>query len=126
MKTTLEAYYTKQPEAIRECLLALKAIVLRLDARITHVRKFQIPFFYLGNRKLAFLWVNRKKLLFGFVTDKSVLPQQEGTRKRNHFETIEINPDEDIPQEYIVARLQALITLYDECDGGMCQTAYPL
>lgn len=68
--TASEYYYEKQETATRECLLALKAIILSVDKNIVHTRKYQIPFFCYKEFNLGFLWVHRKKIIVGFVQDK--------------------------------------------------------
>ena len=112
MNKELENYYLKQPEPIQGCLLALKSIILSVNKDISHRRAYQIPFFYYKEKKLAFLWVNRKRLLFGIVTDKSMLVFPEGVRRKDNYETIIIDPNEDIPLEEIVSLIQRQIKLY--------------
>jgi hypothetical protein len=113
MNTQLEDYYLKFPEPYQGCLLALKLIILSVDEHITHERKFQIPNFSYKGKHLAFLWMNRKKLILGFITDKSILPAVAGTRKKDKLETIQIDPNADLPKEMIVAKLQELIRMYE-------------
>jgi hypothetical protein len=114
MNRELENYYLKQPEPIQGCLLALKSIILSIDPAINHRRMYQIPCFYYQEFMLAFLWVNRKKLLFGVVTDRRFVEPREGVRRKNAYETIEIDPAEDIPAGSIIERLTVKIRLYDE------------
>lgn len=109
MNKELENYYLKQPEPIQSCLLALKSIILSVDKEISQRRTYQIPFFYYKEKKLAFLWVDRKRLLFGIVTDRSLLTFPEGVRGRNQYESMEINPNEDIPIDDIVEKLRRQI-----------------
>jgi hypothetical protein len=113
MNRELENYYFRQPEPIQGCLLALKSIILSVDEGISHRRAYQIPVFYYKEKKLAFLWVNRKQLLFGLVTDKSLVTPPEGARRKNKYETMVIDPNEDIPAEEIVAMLRKQMELYD-------------
>lgn len=112
--TALEYYYAKQDMATRECLLALKAIILSLDKSIVHTRKFQIPFFTYNNRSLGFLWVNRKKILVGFIEDKKLLSATEPGHKKNKMSMIEINPAADIPVDVIKHNILDLIKKYDD------------
>lgn len=114
MNRELENYYLKQPEPIQGCLLALKSIILSVDKRISHRRAYQIPVFYYEEKKLAFLWVNRKKLLFGIITDGSPIEPQEGARRRNQYEMIEVDPKEDIPVGEIIEKLRRQMKLYDD------------
>lgn len=114
MNRELENYYLKQPEPIQGCLLALKSIILSVDKRISHRRAYQIPFFYYEEKKLAFLWVHRKRLLFGLVTDKSLIEPQEGARRKNKYEMIEVDPKRDIPAEDLIEKLGRQIKLYED------------
>ncbi|MHA4811316.1 hypothetical protein ACX0G9_24660 [Flavitalea flava] len=114
MNRELESYYLKQPEPVQGCLLALKSIILSTKLEISHRRAYQIPFFYYKEKKLAFLWVNRKRLLFGIVTDSSMLELREGARRKNKYETIAIDPNEDIPVKEITKLLLRQIKLYDD------------
>jgi hypothetical protein len=113
MNTKLEEYYLRHPEPFQGCLLALKHIILNLDNRITHERKYQIPFFCFEGKKLAFLWMNRKKLILGFVTDKSIIPPIVGIKHKDRFEMIQMDPNVDLPMEMIVAKLREQIRMYE-------------
>ena len=112
MTIPLEDYYLRFPEPYQGCLLALKLIILSVDEHIIHERKFQIPNFSYKGKKLGFLWMNRKKLIVGFITDKSILPSVEGRRKKDQLEMIQIDPNADLPKEMIIAKLQEIILLY--------------
>ena len=114
----LDDYYLKFPEPYQGCLLSLKHIILSVDEQITHERKYQIPFFLYKGRKLAFLWVTRKKLMLGFVTDKSILVSPDGTKMKDQIEMIQVDPTADIPKEMIIARLNEQIHKYNRVSGG--------
>jgi hypothetical protein len=105
--TALEYYYYKQDAATRECLLALKFIVLSIDKNIIHKRKYQIPFFCYNEFNLDFLWVHKKKILFGFIEDKKSFQ-----RIKDSVTTLEINPLDDIPVDEIKHTFGQLITKY--------------
>ncbi len=104
----------KQPEPTQGCLLALKKIILELDPNITQQRKFQIPFFYYKDKKLCYLWVNKKKLQLGFVEDKTIHPRKEGVKLKDKYESIIIDPNKDIHIKMIVRNLKKTIKLYDK------------
>jgi len=108
MNTKLEDYYLRHPEFFQRCLLALKHVILNLDERITHVRKYQIPFFCFEGKKLAFLWVNQKKLMLGFVIDKSLNHSKVGVKQKDRLEMIQIDPNVDLPVEMIAAKLKQI------------------
>lgn len=113
MNTKLEDYYLRHPEPFQGCLLAMKHLILNMDNRITHERKYQIPFFCFEGKKLAFLWVNRKKLMLGFVTDKSIIPHTVGTKHKDRLEMIQLDPNADLPVEMIIAKLREQIQTYE-------------
>ncbi len=105
MQATLEAYYLRQPEPFQSCLLALRDILLKADARISHERKFQIPFFCYEGKKLAYLWLNRKKLMLGFVEDRSIQAIIPGIKNKDKYESIQIDPLADLPIDMILDKL---------------------
>ncbi len=109
----LEHYYDKQNDETKACLLALKSIVMLVDPQIVHFRKYQIPFFRYKNFCISFLWVNKKKILLGFVVDKKVIRQENGLRQKDGISTLEINPLEDIPIDEIKHSIKELIRKYD-------------
>lgn len=113
MSQELENYYLRQPEPIQGCLLALRNIILRVDDQITHERKYQIPFFYYKSKKLCFLWVNRQKLLIGFFVDKTIYPVVAGIKRKDDFETMQIDPNEDLPVKIILEKLLQRMKLYE-------------
>lgn len=113
MSQELENYYLRQPEPIQGCLLALRNVILGVDKQITHERKYQIPFFYFKGKKLCFLWVNKKKLLMGFIFDKNIYPVVAGVKRKDDFETLQIDPNLDLPVETIIANLRLRMKLYE-------------
>ena len=116
MPSELENYYLKQTKPIQSCLLALKSIIMGISPLITHERKYQIPFFYYKGRKLAYLWVTKKKLQVGFIEDKCLQEPIEGVRLKDRYQSIIVNPNEDIPIEVILGNLNGLINSYDNLD----------
>ena len=119
----LEHYYDKQNDETRACLLALKSIIMSVDPQIVHFRKYQIPCFRYKNFGISFLWVNKKKILLGFVLDKKVTPQENGLRQTDQISTLEINPLEDIPIELIREKLLELIERYEKAAIGYLNSA---
>jgi hypothetical protein len=113
MNTKFEDYYLRHNEPFQGCLLALKHLILNLDIRITHERKYQIPFFCFEGKKLAFLWMNRKNLMLGFVTDKSIIPPVAEISHKDRLEIIQIDPNADLPVELIATKLMEQIRMYE-------------
>jgi len=109
MIKTLEGYYLSKPEPYQSCLLALRDIIMSTNADINHERKFQIPFFTYKGKKLAYLWLDKKKLKMGFCLDKSLQPVTEGVRPKDIYESMIIDPNEDIPIKIILDKLRYYI-----------------
>ena len=114
--TALDHYYEKQELATKECLLALKSIILSVDKNIVHVRKYQIPFFCYNQFKIGFLWIHKKKILIGFVEDRKFLSLSSKRPRKDNVWTIEINPFEDIPINIIKSNFNELIKRYNTID----------
>jgi len=109
----LQHYYEKQETATRECLIALKSIVLTIDSNIIHKRKYQIPFFCYNEFNLGFLWVHKKKIIVGFIEDKKSFPTTE-KRLKDNVTTFQINPLDDIPIDDIKQTFRQLIEKYNK------------
>lgn len=105
MQNSLENYYLRQQEPYQSCLLALKELLLKANDGISHERKFQIPFFYYNDKKLAYLWLNRKKLMLGFAEDRRIQPIVPGVKNKDKYESIQIDPLADLPVELILEKL---------------------
>ncbi|HWD88546.1 MAG TPA: DUF1801 domain-containing protein [Mucilaginibacter sp.] len=111
--TTLESYYLSKPEPYQSCLLALRDLILRTNPGICHERKFQIPFFTYKGKKLGYLWLNRKKLMLGFCLDKSLQEVKQDTRAKDKYESVQIDPNQDLPVDMIREKLGYYIGLID-------------
>ena len=112
-ESALQHYYEKQDTATRECLIALKSIVLSIDSNIIHKRKYQIPFFCYNEFNLGFLWVHKKKIIVGFIEDKKSFPTTEKHLKDN-VTTLQINQLVDIPIDDIKQTFRQLIEKYNK------------
>lgn len=112
--SVLAQYYDKQDEMVRECLLALKQLILSVNDRIVHTRKFRIPFFYYNGYKLAFLWVHRKRIILGLVQDRKAFANPKTTPRRDRVSTFTFKPDDDLPMETIRQALKKLLDGYNE------------
>src|SRR6201985_1797739 len=112
-RATLESYYLAKPEPYQSCLLALKDVILRYNPGICHERKFQIPFFTYKGKKLGYLWLNGKKLMVGFCLDKRLQPVVDGGKHKDKYESVRIDPNEDIPVEMLLEKLGYYMGLID-------------
>lgn len=114
MIKTLEGYYLSKSEPYQSCLLALRDIVLNAHPDVNHERKFQIPFFTYKGKKLAYLWLDKKKLRMGFCLDKSLQPITEGIRPKDKYESMIIDPEADIPVKVILDKLAYYMGLIEQ------------
>lgn len=105
MTSTLELYYLSKPEPYQSCLIALRDIILSADPGINHERKFQIPFFVYKGKKLGYLWLDRKRLMLGFCTDKSLQELVPGQKPKDKYESVQIDPNADLPTDMILQKL---------------------
>jgi hypothetical protein len=110
---TLQSYYLSKPEPYQSCMLALKDLILNFNTGICHERKFQIPFFTYKEKKLGYIWLNRKKLLLGFCQDKSLIEIPEGIKPKDQYESMLIDPNADLPVELITEKLEYYLELID-------------
>jgi len=113
MTTPLESYYLNKPEPYRSCLLALKDIILSSNPGIVHERKFQIPFFTYRDKKIGYLWLDRKKVKIGFCLDKSLQETVNGIKPKDVYESMQIDPNADIPIDIILPKLRYYINRID-------------
>jgi len=112
---TLEEYYLSKPEPYQSCLLALRNIILNNNPAILHVRKYQIPFFTYKDKKLGYLWLNGKKLVLGFCMDRNLqLNINPDVKPKDKYESIQIDPNADLPVDLILQKLNYYITLIDK------------
>jgi len=113
MTTPLESFYLNKPEPYRSCLLALKDIILAASPGILHERKFQIPFFTYKGKKLGYLWLDRKKVKLGLCLDKSLQETVAGVKPKDKYESMQIDPNADIPIDIILEKLRAYLDRID-------------
>jgi hypothetical protein len=52
--------------------------------------------------------------LFGVVEDKSIYPKKDGVKRKDKMESMQIDPNADIPIEIIIQLLREKIELYNK------------
>tara|TARA_B100000809_G_scaffold266776_2_gene331462 strand:- start:3880 stop:4227 length:348 start_codon:yes stop_codon:yes gene_type:complete len=99
MKEKIEAYYLKQVEPNKSCLLTLRTIIKNYDIHISEEWKYGLPSFYYKKKPFCYLWKNKKTqepyigIARGFLIEHTELIQ--GDRKR--IKKLPITPTKDIP-----------------------------
>ncbi|WP_431215948.1 hypothetical protein ACQ86N_15615 [Puia sp. P3] len=111
MNRELDNYYLEATGAHPE--LPPRAEIHRPQFLPRYHARTQIPdpLLLLQRKKLAFLWVNRKRLIMGFVKDRALLPKPATGRRKDEFETIIVDPNEDIPIQQITDLLRRYMRL---------------
>lgn len=108
---TTDLYYTKFEEPLKGALLALRTYILHTDPAIREGVRYKIPFFYYKEWRLAFLWVKKKNIILGIISDYRLCP--DGSKK-DGMRMITIDPNEDFEIEIISRELNKQIALYKE------------
>ena len=114
MLNDLENFYLDQPEPNKSCLLALREIILGLDADIADAWKYKMPFFYYKNKMFCYFWLDKQTkepyigVAKGIELNHPLLEQ--GNRSR--IKILRIKPDQDLPIEDIQTVLREAMALY--------------
>ncbi|HEY2722157.1 MAG TPA: DUF1801 domain-containing protein [Chitinophagaceae bacterium] len=107
-------FYLNQPELIKGCLLALRAIILQQDPEITAAWKYGMPFFCYKGKMFCYIWVHKK-------LKQPYLSIVEGNRlhhpgliqeKRSRMKLILFEPHLDLPLKTIETILKKALNLY--------------
>jgi len=114
MLSALDQFYADQPEPTRGALLALRDIILDMDAHITAEWKYRMPFFYYKGKMFCYLWTDKqtKAPYIGIVEGKRIDHPllEQGNRAR--MKILRINAHEDLPVEIITWILNEALALY--------------
>ena len=111
MTSELDLFYLKQEEQMRDCLLALRTIILNFDKDITPEWKYKLPFFYYKSRPLCYFWIHKKhkQPYIGLVDDGLINHESLLQEKRSRMKILLVDQGADLPLETIHAILiQAL------------------
>ena len=112
--TDPDAYFLKQEEPVRSCLLALKEIILSTDKEITFAIKYGMPFFCYKNRMFCYLWIHKKfkQPYIGIVEGALINHPKLITEKRARMKIMLIDPEKDLPIKVIKTVLKEALHLY--------------
>ena len=101
-------------EPNKNCLLALRDIILRQDQLVTETKKYGMPCFCYGKKMFSYLWTDKKTLepYILFVEGKHLKHPllESGTRAR--MKILRINPNEDIPIDTVNDLLKRAVDLH--------------
>lgn len=114
MSTDLDNFYVSKDEPNKSCLLALRALILRSDPKISETVKYGMPCFCYAKRPICYLWVDKK-------TDEPYILMVEGHKlshpkleqgNRSKMKIFIVNANEDLPIDTINEILQEAVTHY--------------
>mgnify|MGYP000164768864 CR=1 FL=1 len=114
MSESTDAYYLKQDEPNKSCLLMLRELLLSQDDNVSETTKWGMPCFCYKGKMFCYLWTDKKSkepyLLFveGKFLEHPEL--EEGSRAR--MKIFRVNPNTDIPVDTISMLLQEALDLY--------------
>ena len=103
MTSELDLFYLKQEEQIRDCLLALKTVILNFNKEITPEFKYKLPFFYYKGKPLCYLWLHKKykQPYIGFVDGGLINHPSLLQEKRARMKILLVDQHSDLPLETI-------------------------
>ncbi|WP_303317196.1 DUF1801 domain-containing protein [Flavivirga abyssicola] len=116
MLKEIDDYFLNQNEQNRECLLALRDIVLSHNQFLTESVKYKTPVFKYRESVFCYLWVDKK-------TNEPCLLIEEGKQlnhpdleQTNHrsIALLRINPQTDLPMESIKSILSLSLKWHQE------------
>lgn len=114
MISDLDNFYLQHPEAVNECLLALRNIILKQDKQITAAWKYRMPFFCYKEKMFCYLWVHKTlhRPYIGFVEGKYLDHPDLIIEKRTRMKIMLFDENTDLPVEVIEGLLQQALALY--------------
>jgi hypothetical protein len=106
-------YFLQQEEPVKECLLAMRELLLKYDPHITEAWKYGMPFYCYRGRMFCYLWVHKKyrQPYIGIVEGKNIDHPQLIMEKRARMKILLLDPHKDIPVKAIFAILKKAISL---------------
>lgn len=116
MLNAIDHFYLQKEEPVKNCLLALRDIILMQDKHITAVWKYGAPFFCYKEKMFCYLWVHKKthQPYIGIVEGKSINHPNLILEKRSRMKIMLFDPNKDLPVAMINIILKQAINLYIE------------
>ncbi len=114
MLRDIDNFYLQKDEPVKNCLLALRDIVLSQDKDITSAWKYGMPFFCYKGKMFCYLWVHKNLLqpYIGLVEGKHLTHPDLLSEKRSRMKIVLIDPAKDLPVKKIQLILKQAIDLY--------------
>ena len=109
-----DLFYETQPPVIKECLLALRSMILAQDKEITTAWKYGMPFFCYKGKMFCYLWFHKKYKLpyIGFVEGKHLDHPQLIQEKRARMKIFLCDPEKELAVKDIRMLLKDALAVY--------------
>ena len=113
MISDLNQYYESQDPEIRDCLNALRHVVLNSNPEISEAWKYKMPFFCYKGKMFCYLWFHKKiqQPYIGFVDGKFLEHEQLIQEKRSRMKILLVDTNTDIPIHFIKELIAKAIAL---------------
>lgn len=109
----IDQFYLNQEEPQRNCLMALRDIIVRYDEGITEAWKYRMPMFCYQGKMFCYLWLDKEKRPYlGVVEGKKIDHPLLVAGKRSRMKVLYFDPEADIPVETIYEILDAAKVFY--------------
>jgi len=107
-------FYLNQEEPNKSCLLAMRHIVLYLDAAISETTKYGMPCFCYKHRAFCYLWIAKKSKepYFLMVEGKHLQHPALEMGERSRMKILRIDAHKDLPITTIHSVLLQALELY--------------
>jgi hypothetical protein len=94
-----DEYYLRQEEPVKNCLLALRDIILSSDKNITEAWKYGMPFFCYNGKMFCYLWLHKKyrQPYLGIVDGRKIEHPGLIMEKRSRMKIMLFDPARDLP-----------------------------
>lgn len=109
----IDAWFEKQAEPERSCLLALRHLILKFNPAITEAWKYGMPFFCYQDKMIFYLWTHKteRKPYIGFVDGNRMKHAALIQEKRARMKIMFVSPESDLPIKTIRCLLKEAIRL---------------
>jgi hypothetical protein len=116
MLSALDNFYLQQEKSTRDCLLAVKSIILKHNNLIIHEWKYKLPFFCYKGKMLCYIWFHKKykKPYLGFYNGFLIKNDDLIAENRSRIKIFLFDIDKDLQVDKINTILTQAIYIYDQ------------
>lgn len=114
MQEALHNFYLSKEESIKNCLLALRSIILAQDKEIIETQKYGMPCFCYKKKMFCYLWTDKKtsQPYILFVEGKQLHHPELESGDRVRMKILRVDPNKDLPLRTIERILKMALDLY--------------